>query len=539
MSIFPPEIPALNLNLLPPPAPQAQNEVPDEASHFNYPGSDIVLRSRDSYNFPLPKLYIVICSPVLRNLIESVSSDIPNGDEHLPVVNIPESKETLYSLLTFIFPVTPVLPPTTEKTMELLAVAQKYEMKSVVAHVRAICRQDPPFLRSETAFHVYFLAQQHGLRHEAVQAARLTLHFPMTIEGLGDKLDFAGMTGVYLHELWKYHEQVRNELKSAVLGFRNSGLPDDVQGLTCARPSSRDNPSFPQWLYDYIKSIAETPHLFDLTEFETAWGRHVQSYASSFYGACACATMPSQVKRSFWKALTAVVHRTLEKVRRTCVTTLHRDSQCKYPQEDSTLTLVKEEPTSEYLDLPSAPLRLDVPDADIIVRSSDRFNFRVHKSVLAMSSPFFKDLLSLPQPPDGETVVGLPVVALPEDAGLLKSLISLLYPISPVIPDSYQKVFALLAVCQKYEMESVQSVIRSAIYHGKFPAPVQAESFRAYAIASGLGLVPEAEDAARLTLGQPMTFESLGEGLRLFKGQALCDLIRYRGQNTQSHQPVW
>jgi hypothetical protein len=46
------------------------------------------------------------------------------------------------------------------------------------------------------------------------------------------------------------------------------------------------------------------------------------------------------------------------------------------------------------------------------------------------------------------------------------------------------------------------------------------------------GLVPEAEDAARLALGQPMTFESLGEGLRSFKGRAVCDLIHYRSQNT-------
>ena len=140
MSIVPPDIPAaLSPNLLRPPVPQAPNEVvPDETSRFNYPGSDIILRSRDSYNFPLPKLYIIICSPVLRKLIESVSntSDVPNGEEPLPVVNIPESKETLYSLLTFIFPVTPALPPTAEKIMELLAVAQKYEMNSVVSHIR-------------------------------------------------------------------------------------------------------------------------------------------------------------------------------------------------------------------------------------------------------------------------------------------------------------------------------------------------------------------------------------------------------------------
>jgi hypothetical protein len=175
----------------------------------------------------------------------------------------------------------------------------------------------------------------------------------------------------------------------------------------------------------------------------------------------------------------------------------------------------------------------DMPDANIIVRSSDKAYFRVNKSVLAMSSPFFKDLLSLRQPPDSEIVDGLPVIAFPENAGMLDSFISLLYPMAPAIPDSYQKVFALLAVCQKYEMESVQSDIRSAIKDGTFPAPVRAEGFSAYVLASAMGLVPEAENAARLTLDQPMTFDLLGEGLRLFKGRALCDLIRYRVENTQ------
>jgi hypothetical protein len=189
---------------------------------------------------------------------------------------------------------------------------------------------------------------------------------------------------------------------------------------------------------------------------------------------------------------------------------------------------VKEEPTSEISDPPSVLLFLDLPEASIILRSSDQVNFRIHKPVLAMSSPFFQDLLSLPQPPDDELVDGLPVVTLSEDADLLNSLISLLYPISPVIPDSYEKVFALLAACQKYDMEPVQSNIRAAIKLGTFPAPEKSEAFSAYAMASSMVLVPEMENAAQLTLGQPMTFESLGEGLRSFKGGALCDLIRYR-----------
>ena len=120
MSVVSPKIPILNPNPLPPQAPSELVPLADETSRFNYPGSDIVLRSRDSHNFPLPKLYIVICSPVLRNLIESVSntSDVPNGEKReassLPVVEMPTCKQILHHLLTLIFPITPALPPTAE-----------------------------------------------------------------------------------------------------------------------------------------------------------------------------------------------------------------------------------------------------------------------------------------------------------------------------------------------------------------------------------------------------------------------------------------
>ena len=187
---------------------------------------------------------------------------------------------------------------------------------------------------------------------------------------------------------------------------------------------------------------------------------------------------------------------------------------------------MKEEIIPDTSDPSFVPLLLNVPDASIIVRSSDQVNFRVHKSLLAMSSPFFEDMFSLPQPPDDETVDGLPVVQLSEDSGVLNCLFSLLYPISTIIPGSYEKVFALLAACQKYDMVSIQYYIRAEIQRGAYPAPVAAEAFTAYAIASSMGLVLEADNAARLTVGQPLTFESLGEGLGSFKGRALSELVR-------------
>jgi hypothetical protein len=550
-------IPALPSNFfasVPPTREFNANSVPsvplDETLHFDYPGSDTILRSRDSHDFHVPQLYLVNCSPVLRELehIRSVSksSDVPDGEEKdlLPVINLPESGVTLHSLLTFIFPVAPTLPSTSEKIMELLAVAQRYQMDSVLRHVRgAISLQDPPFIRPETALHIYFLAQKYELRQEMLSAARSTLRLSivMTIESLEDKIEF--MPGTYLRELWKYHERVRKDLSSILVEFRKSGAPKIMRNLWCralsppGTPSITPNPMLQtiplqpisQWLGDYIESLAEAPHLFDLIEFESARAYHIKD-ESPRPSTCQCAGMSNPVIRAFWDALAVVIHELMEKVRRTGVSIRPRgDDEHGLPQADSTLALVKEEPTSENSDIPFAPLCLNVPDANIILRSSDQVEFRVHKSVLAMSSPFFGDLLSLPQPPDGEFVDGLPVIQLSEDADLLKILVSLLYPISPAIPSSYEKVFALLSACQKYDMVSIQSNIRAEINRRGSPTPLGADdAFHKYAIASRLRLIPEMESAARLTLGYPMTFESLGDRLHSFSGRALCDLVRYR-----------
>jgi hypothetical protein len=117
-------------------------------------------------------------------------------------------------------------------------------------------------------------------------------------------------------------------------------------------------------------------------------------------------------------------------------------------QAEPFLSLVHEyeDPQAEInlaIQTTSPPDIFDVPDANIIIRSSDFVDFRVHKSVLTMASPFFKDLLSLPQPSDSESVDGLPVVELSEDSELLKGLVSMLYPVCTVIPNSYEKVLYL------------------------------------------------------------------------------------------------
>jgi hypothetical protein len=126
-------------------------------------------------------------------------------------------------------------------------------------------------------------------------------------------------------------------------------------------------------------------------------------------------------------------------------------SVLNFLQAQSALSLVRDQDNyqTHINSAMSQPETFDISDANLIIRSSDLVDFRVHKSIMALVSPFFKDLLSLPQPSDGESVDGLPVVQLSEGSELLSSLVSMLYPVRAVIPNSYEKVLYLLATCQR------------------------------------------------------------------------------------------
>ena len=274
----------------------------------HYPDADIIICSSEFHEFRVPKLYIMNSSPVLSKLIRT-SDNSTNSRDTAPIIHLNESSSILSSLLTFIFPVSPALPPTTEQTMELLSVAQKYEMDSVLTHIRGhISRQDPPFFHPENAFYVYSLAQKYRLRDEALQAARMTLNGKMTIECLDDKLDI--MPGSFLHELWKYHQRVRGSLMLDLIEFRRSGARGTLKDLRCNKLSSF---GYPSWLDDFFDSIAKSPAAFDLTRFHMILMNHSTSGSSS-HGCSHCASIPIESIQLFWTALTAVVHKSIRSV---------------------------------------------------------------------------------------------------------------------------------------------------------------------------------------------------------------------------------
>jgi hypothetical protein len=279
---------------------------------FDHPDGDIVLRSQDSHHIQVPKNYIVNSSPVLGELIRKASDSPSNANAgvSLPVVQLPESGEILHCLLTFIFPVTPRIPSTLEEIMELLSVAQKYQMGTALAHIRAsVAQRNLLPTRLEPALRIYALAQKYGLRQEALQTARTISKFPMTIEDFDNKLDI--MPGASLYELWKYHERVLAILASDLAEFRETGARGTITGSSCTEPSSSQ---IPRWLDQYIESIATTPNLFDSAELHIAMARHLQFTLQFGMFDCECSSIPSQTIREFWEALASVVNSSFTKV---------------------------------------------------------------------------------------------------------------------------------------------------------------------------------------------------------------------------------
>ncbi|KAF8502681.1 hypothetical protein F5888DRAFT_1800220 [Russula emetica] len=271
----------------------------------------------------------------------------------------------------------------------------------------------------------------------------------------------------------------------------------------------------PDWLDSYISGIgtARVPAFLDLADFHTKLAEHIEHQRSN--GGCAsCSSMFGKKIRVIWEALTAVVYDSIAKVA----------PHFSLPVEETW----SEGRASPICKAFSPPTYSNMPDADIILRSSDLVDFHIHRSVLVASSPFFRDMLSLPQPQNDAVPEALPMVHLTEDAETLNSLISMLYPVAPEIPFHDDDILTLLAAATKYDMDAVQSFIRAEVSRKKLFSSSFTDAFHVYAVAYSKRLVPEMATAARDTLGCPLTFEALEYSLQSFEGGALRDLAEFR-----------
>ncbi|KAN0130152.1 hypothetical protein V8E53_012097, partial [Lactarius tabidus] len=175
----------------------------------------------------------------------------------------------------------------------------------------------------------------------------------------------------------------------------------------------------------------------------------------------------------------------------------------------------------------------DRGDSDVTIRSCDRVDFLVHKAILGIASPAFEDMFTAPGPlPHGQEHMKQ-IIELTENSKTLLHLLSAIYPMAPVVPDTFEDALSLLSACQKYQMDFIATHIRATIRAGTPQLFTAENSFRAYGIASRYQLREEALYAAQLTLERIMSFDTCGEDLRFISGADLFRLLAYRTQCTR------
>ncbi|KAI0642221.1 hypothetical protein C8Q79DRAFT_1013514 [Trametes meyenii] len=139
--------------------------------------------------------------------------------------------------------------------------------------------------------------------------------------------------------------------------------------------------------------------------------------------------------------------------------------------------------------------------ADVVLRSSDGIQFRVHKIILSEASSVFDGMFTLPQLDEGEVPVALPSVDLTEDGKTIERLLRLCYPMDdPEI--ELEDVPCVVRAARKYDMHwAVDRVVKTFMQQSVLENPQTA--LRVYTVTSDLDL-PQAEMAARASLWEPL-----------------------------------
>ncbi|KAF8322496.1 hypothetical protein DL93DRAFT_2093118 [Clavulina sp. PMI_390] len=139
---------------------------------------------------------------------------------------------------------------------------------------------------------------------------------------------------------------------------------------------------------------------------------------------------------------------------------------------------------------------ISYPDGDVVLRSSDGFEHRVHSFILREASGFFSDMFELA----GPSAESAPII-LPESTEILNFILSYLYPraSAPPIPP----ILVILPVVEKYRLEchTLNSALTSYINDQSHP-------LRAWALAVRFGYPIARKAAVRSYI------QALDDGLR-------------------------
>ena len=178
----------------------------------------------------------------------------------------------------------------------------------------------------------------------------------------------------------------------------------------------------------------------------------------------------------------------------------------------------------------------DDPTADFILRSSlPVTDFHVHRLLLSLASPFFDQMLSLPQPSQKESAK-IPVVEVSEAPETVQLLLQFVYPVpNPIIDNDLNTLILVLHAAIKYDVLPATDDLRKQLVSEHY---LKQSPTRIYAVASRYELEEEAKLASQHTLGISILDAPLSEELRYISAFSYHQLLALHHTRAKAAQAL-
>jgi hypothetical protein len=167
---------------------------------FDDADADVILQSSDQVDFHVYRIILSKSSPFFKSMFSLPQPDAANKQ---PVINLTENSRTIEVLLAFIYPVASVDTESLSLVdmIGALAAAKKYDMGA--ASQRLNIKFAVSKVAQDIPIEVFCTTYLNELGKAACVAAKASLKYRMTLDDIGDKLQYTNGSG--LHHLWKFH----------------------------------------------------------------------------------------------------------------------------------------------------------------------------------------------------------------------------------------------------------------------------------------------------------------------------------------------
>ena len=180
-------------------------------------------------------------------------------------------------------------------------------------------------------------------------------------------------------------------------------------------------------------------------------------------------------------------------------------------------------PDAASLPEQTTPEPMQFADGDVVLRSSDGQDFKVHSIVLREASPFFRDMFRLPKV-SGASAAYAPIL-MTETTNVLNDLLRWIYPTNtaPTV-DRISHALDLLRAVEKLQIES--HVVKRAL---NAYIVAQSHPLRAWALATRFGYAEARKDAVRKYLATDEDFmDDIPTEMEFVDAKAYMQLVRVK-----------